>query len=70
MRVGDGLAVSTSAYEEARRALVAECERAGSITLGRFRDLMRISRRPAQLLLERFDADGVTRRVGDERVLR
>ena len=70
VRVGDGLAVSTSAYEEARRALVAECERAGSITLGRFRDVMGISRRPAQLLLERFDADGVTRRVGDERVLR
>ena len=26
--------------------------------------------RTAQLLLERFDADGLTRRVGDERVLR
>ena len=29
-----------------------------------------VSRRSAQLLLERFDADGLTRRVGDERVLR
>ena len=38
--------------------------------LARFRDLLGISRRPAQLLLERFDADGLTRRVGDERVLR
>ena len=38
--------------------------------LGRFRDLLGISRRPAQLLLERLDADGVTRRVGDARVLR
>ena len=28
------------------------------------------ARKPAQLLLERFDADGLTRRVGDERVLR
>ena len=29
-----------------------------------------ISRKPAQLLLERFDADGLTRRIGDARVLR
>ncbi|HEU5065837.1 MAG TPA: selenocysteine-specific translation elongation factor [Gaiellaceae bacterium] len=70
VRVGDGLAVSIAAYEEARQALVGECQRAGKITLARFRDLIGISRRPAQLLLERFDADGITRRVGDERVLR
>ena len=70
VRVGDALVVSPSAYEEAQRALVEECRRTGAITLARFRDLMGISRRPAQLLLERFDADGVTRRVGDERVLR
>jgi len=70
VRVGDGLAVGAEAYERARTALVEECERAGRITLARFRDLLEISRRPAQLLLERFDADGLTRRVGDERVLR
>jgi selenocysteine-specific elongation factor len=70
VRLADGLAVSRPAYEEARDALVEECERAGSITLARFRDLLGVSRRPAQLLLERFDSDGVTRRVGDERVLR
>ncbi len=70
VRVGDGLAVSEAAYEQARRAVVGECERAGRIKLARLRDLLGISRRPAQLLLERFDADGLTRRVGDERVLR
>jgi selenocysteine-specific elongation factor len=70
VRVGDGLAVSGPAYDEARRKLVEECEAAGSITLARFRDLLGVGRRTAQLLLERFDADGVTRRVGDERVLR
>jgi selenocysteine-specific elongation factor len=70
IRVGDGLAVGISPYEAARRALVEECDRAGKITLARFRDLLGVSRRPAQLLLERFDVDGVTRRVGDERVLR
>ena len=63
-------AIGRAAYASAREALVAECESTGSITLARFRDLLGSSRRPAQLLLERFDADGLTRRVGDARVLR
>jgi selenocysteine-specific elongation factor len=70
VRVGDGYAVGAAAYDEATRIAVEECERAGSITLARFRDLLGTGRRPAQLLLERFDADGLTRRTGEERVLR
>jgi selenocysteine-specific elongation factor len=70
VRLGGGFAIAPRAYEEARRALVDEAAREGSITLARYRDLLGISRRPAQLLLERFDADRLTRRVGDERVLR
>jgi selenocysteine-specific elongation factor len=70
VRVGDGYAIAPAAYERARTELITELEASGRITLARFRDLLGISRRPAQLLLERFDADGVTRRVGDERVLR
>ena len=70
VRVGDGLAISSAAYDEARTALVAECEANGRIALARFRDLLGVGRKTAQLLLERFDADGVTRRVGDARVLR
>ena len=70
VRVGDGLAISAEAYERARAAVVAECEAAGRIALARFRDLLGTGRKTAQLLLERMDADGITRRVGDERVLR
>ena len=70
VRVGDGYAISPAAYDQARDALVAECETAGRITLARFRDLLGVGRKTAQMLLERFDADGLTRRVGDERVLR
>jgi selenocysteine-specific elongation factor len=70
VRLGDGLAIGSAAFEEAKGLLLAECESAGSITLARFRDLLGTGRKPAQLLLERFDADGLTRRVGDERVLR
>jgi selenocysteine-specific elongation factor len=70
VRVGDGLAVSADAYARAREALVEECAATGRIALARFRDLLGVGRKTAQLLLERFDADGLTRRVGDERVLR
>jgi selenocysteine-specific elongation factor len=70
VRLGDGLAVGREAYEEARRLVLEECEESGAITLARFRDLIGTGRKHAQLLLERFDADGFTRRVGDERVLR
>jgi selenocysteine-specific elongation factor len=70
VRVGDGFAVSAGAYEVARDLVVTECAAAGEITLARFRDLGGVGRRDAQLLLERMDADGVTRRIGDRRVLR
>ncbi|MFZ0342416.1 MAG: SelB C-terminal domain-containing protein, partial [Gaiellaceae bacterium] len=64
VRVGDGLAISPASYERARAVLV------DGITLARFRDALGVGRKTAQLYLERFDADGVTRRVGDGRVLR
>jgi selenocysteine-specific elongation factor len=65
-RVGDGFAVSPALYE---RGLAAIRE-LSPITIAAVRDRLGSSRRVAQLLLERFDADGLTRRVGDERVLR
>jgi selenocysteine-specific elongation factor len=70
VRLGDGTAVTTEAFEEAMRALLTEIDAAGTITVARFRNVLGVSRRRAQLLLERFDADGLTRRVGDERRLR
>jgi selenocysteine-specific elongation factor len=70
VRLGDGLAVSAAAYETARATALAQFEADGAIRLATFRDALEISRRPAQLLLERLDADGVTRRIGDERVVR
>jgi selenocysteine-specific elongation factor len=64
VRVGDGYAISPQAYEQARAVLT------DGITLAQFRDALGVGRKTAQMLLERFDADGVTRRVGDARVLR
>ena len=71
VRLGDRHAVARDDYERARELVIEECERSGgTITLARFRDVAGVSRRDAQLLLERFDADGVTARVGDARILR
>jgi selenocysteine-specific elongation factor len=70
VRLGDGYAIGPDAFEVARDVLVTESRAAGAITLARFRDLVGTGRRDAQLLLERFDADGLTRRQGDARVLR
>jgi selenocysteine-specific elongation factor len=44
--------------------------RLDQITLAGFRDALGVGRRTAQLLLERYDADGLTLRRGDVRVLR
>ena len=70
VRLGDGYAVAPAAYERARAVLLAELEASERITLARFRDLLETSRKTAQLFLERFDGDGLTRRIGDERVRR
>ena len=70
VRLGDGYALGAPAYERAVELVRTECAAAGRIALARFRDLAGVGRRDAQLLLERMDADGVTRRVGDARVLR
>jgi selenocysteine-specific elongation factor len=64
VRVGDGYAISAAAYEQARATLH------DGITLAELRDALGVGRKTAQLYLERFDADGVTRRVGDARVMR
>jgi selenocysteine-specific elongation factor len=42
----------------------------GSVTVAELRDRMGASRRPVLALLEYLDAQRVTRRVGDARVLR
>jgi hypothetical protein len=65
-RVGDGFAVSTALYERARDMLGG----LDPITIASLRDALGVGRRTAQLLLERFDADGLTLRRGDVRVLR
>ncbi len=65
-RVGDGFAVSVASYDRGRELLAT----LDPITLASFRDALGVGRRTAQLLLERYDADGLTLRRGDVRMLR
>jgi len=57
-------------YREMVARIRAQIERDGSITLAQVRDMFDTSRKYAQSVLEHLDETGVTRRVGDARVLR
>ncbi len=70
VRVSEDVAFSKEAYEEAVAMVKEIVETTGSITVGQLRDRMAASRRPVLALLEHLDAQRVTRRVGDARVLR
>jgi len=57
-------------YHAAVNHLKRHLTQNSSITLAQYRDLLGISRKPAQQLLEYFDATGITQKIGDERTLK
>jgi selenocysteine-specific elongation factor len=69
-RVKPGIYYHPDAVERARAEAVSLCEREGTVTIARLRDRLATGRKHAQALLEHLDAIRVTRRVGDEHVLR
>ena len=62
--------IHMSVYEDARAQVIQHLQRHGEIELATFRDMMDTSRKYAMLLLEHLDDAGVTKRVGDVRILR
>ena len=68
-RLADGLFASKEAEEKVLEEVKTVCREEGEISLAGFRDRLRTSRKYAQAWLEYADAAGVTRRVGDARVL-
>lgn len=50
--------------------VVAHLKERRTVTLAQVRDMLGTSRKYAQALLEHMDQERITRRVGDERVLR
>ena len=69
-RLGRGMHIHRDALSDVGQRVTALIERDGPLTLATLRDELQTSRRYAQALLEALDAERVTLRVGDERVLR
>jgi selenocysteine-specific elongation factor len=57
-------------YEEARRAIVENCTKNGSLDIPSLRDRLATTRKFLIPLLEHFDAQGLTLRQGGNRVLK
>jgi selenocysteine-specific elongation factor len=70
VRVSDDIAFTKDSYQAAVAMVREIISAGGSITVAQLRDRMGASRRPVLALLEHLDAQRVTRRVGDARVLR
>jgi len=68
--VAEGIVFATEAYREMVERVVAHLGERRTVTLAQVRDLLGTSRKYAQALLEHMDEQRLTRRVGDERVLR
>jgi selenocysteine-specific elongation factor len=70
VRVSDSVIFSSIAYEQMVNKVVDYTKARGKVTLAEVRDMLGTSRKYAQALLEYMDEKKITRRVGDQRVLR
>jgi selenocysteine-specific elongation factor len=70
VRINDSLHLDRDVVEKVRADLRKHLEGKKEITMAEFRDLARTSRKFAVPLMEFFDSQKLTQRVGDKRVLR
>jgi selenocysteine-specific elongation factor len=70
VRVSDNVVFAASAYKEMLDQIMSHLKSRGKITVAEVRDMFQTSRKYALALMEHLDEQKVTRRVGDERVLR
>ena len=70
VRVSEGVVLAASAYQHMVKTIVDYVREHGKITVSDGRDLFDSSRKYILPLLEHLDRQHITRRVGDERVLR
>jgi len=69
IKLDEDIAFSKEAYDEAVELLKKHIKEKGSIQLAQFRDLLGTSRKYAMALLDHFDQNKITKRIGDDRVL-
>ena len=70
VRVNESVIFAAAAYRELTERIVAHLNENGSITVADVRTMFNTSRKYSLPLLEHMDQQRITRRVGDERVLR
>ena len=70
VKISDSVVFAAATYDEMVRRITAHIKERGKVTLAEVRDMFNTSRKYSQALLEYMDEKQVTRRVGDERVLR
>ena len=70
VKASDNVIFDASAYDEMVKRVTDYIKERGKVTLAEVRDLFGTSRKYAQAILEHLDEKKITRRVGDERVLR
>jgi len=70
VRLAENVVFAASAYDDMVRRVVEHLKSQGNITVAQVRDMFQTSRKYALALMEHLDEEKVTRRVGDERVLR
>jgi selenocysteine-specific elongation factor len=70
VKVSDNIIFAASAYDEMVQRIIGCIKLHGKITVGEVRNLFQTSRKYAVALMEHLDERKITRRIGDERVLR
>jgi len=70
IKLGDGVILSHPAYEEMVKQIMEHIKNQGRITVAEVRDMFQTSRKCAVALMEYLDDQKITRRVGNERLLR
>lgn len=70
IKLGDDVIFMTETYDEMVNRVVAHLKEQGTITVAQMRDMFGTSRKYALAVLGHLDEKRITRRVGDERVLR
>lgn len=70
IKINDAIYLTQNTYKKALDILKAGFEEKGKMPLADCRDLLQTSRKYIVPIMEHFDSKGVTKRVGDERMLR
>ena len=70
VKTSDGVFFSKAAYDEGVKKITDYIKSKGKVNVGEVRDMLKTSRKYAMALVEYLDEKKITKRIGDDRVLR